>query len=108
MKKVFMVLIAALIALPIVAEQKKAPVTPTPSAQRGKPSKEQRQMTGKVTSQSGNTFTVMANGKEFTFSGAKLKALPKVGDVIDITYTHTAGGPMEATTVKGSKSNSDN
>ena len=152
MKKVLMVLVAALIALPIFAEQKKPEMTPTASAQkrhpdttrtalrdgnamtptpsaergkpskeqrevalggpdtaaRGKPSKEQRQVTGKVVSQSGNTFTIMANGKQLTFSAARLKALPKVGDIIDITYTQTPGGPMEATTVKGSKSNSDN
>jgi hypothetical protein len=127
-KKVFLVLVAALTALPIFAEQKNPTATPKPSAERGKPtkeqrevapggpdtatrgkpSKEQRQMTGKVTSQSSNTFTIMANGKEFTFSAARLKTLPKVGDVVDITYTQTPGGPMEATTVKGSKSNSDN
>ena len=130
-----------LIALPIFAQQKKQTVTPTPSARkppsevtqgapipsaergkpskeqrevapggpdtstRGKPSKEQRQMTGKVISQSGNNFTVMANGKEFTFSAASLKALPKVGNIIDITYTQTPGGPMEATTIKTTKSN---
>lgn len=64
------------------------------------------QMTGKVISRSANTFTVMSNGKKVTFSGAKLKALPKVGDIIDIGYTQTPSGPLEATTVKGSKSNS--
>lgn len=44
------------------------------------------------------TFTVTANGKEITFSGKKLKALPAVGEIIDITYTQTTpGGPLEAT-----------
>ena len=64
------------------------------------------QITGKVISKSRNTFTVMSNGKQITFSGAKLKALPKVGDIIDISYTQSSGGPLEATTVKSSKSNS--
>lgn len=54
------------------------------------------------------TFTVMSKGKSVKFSAAKLKALPKVGEIIDITYTQNPGGPMEATTVKGGKSNSDN
>lgn len=64
-------------------------------------------MTGKVIrdNQSGKTFTVMAEGKEVTFSAAKLKALPKVGEIIDITYTATPGGPMEATTINTTKSN---
>jgi hypothetical protein len=52
------------------------------------------------------TFTVMAKGKEVTFSAAKLKVLPKVGAIIEITYTETPGGPMEATTISSSKSNS--
>jgi len=109
MRKAFTVLAAALIALPILAEQKQATPTPTPSAERGKPSKDQRQMTGKVIrvlSQQGRaTFIVQSNGKEFTFSAANLKTLPKVGDVVDITYTQTPSGPLEATTVKSSKSN---
>jgi hypothetical protein len=132
MKRVFMVLAAALIAFPIFAEQKKAAATPTPSAQkptpsaergkpskeqretalggpdtaaRGKPTKDQRQVTGKVISQSGKSFTVSANGKEITFSGAKLKDLPpKVGDTVVVTYNPAS--PQEAVTVKSSKSNS--
>lgn len=40
------------------------------------------------------------------FSAAKLSALPTVGEIVDITYTQTpGGGPMEVTTIKGSKSN---
>jgi hypothetical protein len=125
MTRVFMVLVAALIALPTFAAQKKPTVTPTPSAERGKPTKEQREMalggpdtaargkptkdqrqvTGKVISRSRHTFTVIANDKQITFSGAKLKALPNVGDIIEITYTQTPGGPMEATTIHTTKSN---
>lgn len=38
---------------------------------------------------------------------ATQEALPAIGDVIDVTYTQTtAGGPLKATTIKGSKSNS--
>jgi hypothetical protein len=47
----------------------------------------------------------MSKGQSITFSAAKLKALPRVGDIIDITYTQTPGGPMEATTINNSKSN---
>jgi hypothetical protein len=78
-------------------------------------------MTGKVISQSGNTFKVISNGKgkmpaygreggtrEFTFSGTKLTSLPKVGDIIDITYTQTPNGLLEATAVVKSKSNITN
>ena len=66
-----------------------------------------QRMTGKVIrdNQSGKTFTVMAKGKEGTFSAANLKVLPKVGAIIDITYTENPGGPMEATTINTSKSN---
>jgi hypothetical protein len=58
-------------------------------------------MTGNVTGvdDGAKTFTVMANDKVVTFHGSKLKGLPKVGDIIDITYTRTTGGPMEATTM---------
>lgn len=65
------------------------------------------QMTGKVTqvNPTANTFTVMSNGQAVTFSAAKLPALPKVGEIIDITHTQTSGGPMEATTIKTTKSN---
>ena len=43
------------------------------------------------------TFSV-----EVTFSAAKLSKLPTVGEIIDITYTETAGG-QTATKVKSSK-----
>jgi hypothetical protein len=67
-------------------------------------------MTGRVAQVDGNakSFTLMAKGKQHTFVVNNFKALPKVGDVVDVTYTGTTGGPMRATTVKGSKSNSDN
>lgn len=55
------------------------------------------------------TFTVLTpNGAQVTFSAKEMKTLPAVGDVIDITYTQTPGGPPVATPtccVKGSKSN---
>ena len=105
MKCAFMVLAVALIALPMLADEK----TPASSADNnnlnGSRSNIYR-VVGTVTTQSGSIFTVMANGKQLTFSAARLKAVPKVGETIDITYTQTPGGPMEATTVKSSKSNS--
>jgi len=64
-------------------------------------------MTGTVTEVNvkTNTFIVTSKGKSVTFSAAKLKALPKVDEIIDVTYTETPGGPMEATTINNSKSN---
>lgn len=63
-------------------------------------------ITGKVTqvNEKAKTFTVMAKGKAVTFNAAKLKSLPKVGEIIDITYTEDPSGPM-ATTINTSKSN---
>ena len=46
------------------------------------------------------TFTVERDGKEYTFSGARLRDLPTVGQVLDISYTQTGGGGLlEATNV---------
>ena len=66
-------------------------------------------MTGRVTqvSEAAKTFTVMTKGKAVTFTATNIKPLPKAGEVVDVTYTGVLGGPLEATTVKGSKSNSD-
>ncbi len=65
-------------------------------------------MTGEVTkvNEKEKTFVVTANGKEVNFSARELKALPAVGETIDITYNQTAGGPLVAAAVKSSKSNS--
>ena len=64
-------------------------------------------MTGKVAQVNGDTktFTVTAKGKQVTFNAAKLKSLPKVGEIIDITYTGGGGGPLEAINLNSSKSN---
>ena len=64
--------------------------------------------TGKVThvDVSKKTFTIVAKGKQKTFLANNFKTLPKVGEIVDVTYTGIAGGPMQATTVKSSKSNS--
>ena len=51
-----------------------------------------------------NSFTAMGKGNEVTFSALKLQALPKVGDIIDITYTRSARGALEARAVKLLKS----
>ena len=53
------------------------------------------------------TFTVIQSnsGKEVTFSGAKLKALPTVGQIVDVSYTGTGGGLLEAANLNLSKSN---
>jgi hypothetical protein len=80
------------------------PSVPPPSS-----SKLQR-LTGKVTqvNPAANTFTVTAKGQSVTFiaqAPGELTLL-KVGQILDITYTQTPGGPMKATSVKSSKSNS--
>lgn len=64
-------------------------------------------ITGKVTqvNEMAKTFTVMSKGQAVTVSAAKLPVLPKVGEIIDITYTQTPGGPMEAVKLNSSKSN---
>lgn len=73
---------------------------------RGKPTKEQ--MTGKVmdVDSRAKTFTVMAKGKTIVFSGANLSNLPKVGQIVDITYTQApGGGPLTSITFNESRSN---
>lgn len=73
---------------------------------RGKPTKEQ--ITGKVmeVNSQARTFTVTAKGKTAVFSGANLSRLPKVGEVVDITYTETpGGGPLTSITLNSSRSN---
>lgn len=64
-------------------------------------------LTGKVTevNNQAKTFTVMAKGKAVVFSASKLSKLPTVGEVIDITYTETPGGPMESINLNSSRSN---
>jgi len=55
-------------------------------------------MTGKVTRVDDQaTFAVIVDGRVITFRASKLNALPKVGEMIDVTYTQLPGGPMEAT-----------
>jgi len=66
-------------------------------------------MTGKVTqvNPTAKTFTVQTTNGLVTFNAATLPALPKVGEMVDITATPTPAGPMNATTVRSSKSNSN-
>ena len=63
------------------------------------------EMTGKVTqvNPTAKTFTVMAKGQAVTFTAANL-TLPKVGEILDITYTETPGGTKKATTINSTKS----
>jgi hypothetical protein len=65
-------------------------------------------MTGKVlrVNPKEQTFTIMTKGKEVTFSAEKLKGpLPKVGEILDITYTQTPGGPLKSIALNSSRSN---
>jgi hypothetical protein len=80
--------------------------TTSGTSSRGKPTKEQ--MTGKVTevNSRAKTFTVTAKGNTVVFSGANLSTLPKVGQVVDITYTQApGGGPLTSITFNESRSN---
>jgi hypothetical protein len=89
----------------VVAAEQKSPPTGVEKKQPASGEKRVKldrfQPLGKVTqvNEKAKTFTVMAKGKAVTFNAAKLKVLPKVGEIIDITYTETPGGPMEATTI---------
>jgi len=52
------------------------------------------------------TFTVERDGKEYTFSGTRLRYLPTVGQILDVSYMQTGGGgPLEATNLNSSRSN---
>jgi hypothetical protein len=64
-------------------------------------------MTGKVTQvdAGAKTFTIAAGGKMVVFHAAKLRALPQVGDTVDVTYTGSPGAPLEASNLNYSKSN---
>ena len=66
-----------------------------------------KQMTGKVTevNNQAKAFTVTSKGKAVVFSAENLSKLPTVGQIVDITYTETTGGPMKTTTINASKSN---
>ena len=61
-------------------------------------------VTGKVTQvdEGAKTFTVMAKGKPFTFDASELKALPKVGEIIDITYTRSPDGRWKSINLNSS------
>lgn len=88
----------------IAAEKAATPGSPAVEKRIDKASPE-LMMTGKVVKAGGNSFNIEAKGKQHTFVANNFKTLPKVGAIVDVTYTGTAGGPMHATTVKGSKSN---
>jgi hypothetical protein len=120
MKKL-LTLALALVALavftdPAGAQQKgtqKSPAAAVETKQPAAPAKNsahamETMMTGTVTqvNEKAKTFTVMANGKEVTFSAREMKALPEVGRIIDITYTQTTpGGPLNSISLNSSRSN---
>jgi hypothetical protein len=68
-----------------------------------------QQITGKVTQvdAKAKTFTVVTQGKTYTIGAAKLRSLPTVGDIVEVTYTVTPGGLMEGSNLNLSKSNVD-
>lgn len=65
-------------------------------------------VTGKVTQVDpvAKTFTLVENGKQVKVDATNIAALPKVGDSVEVTHSGVPGGPLFATTVKSSKSNS--
>ena len=90
---------------PPTGVEKKQPATQpkVKLAMKGDYTRSTFKMTGKVTQVDvkAKTFTVISKGKAVAvlFDPSKLKVLPKVGEIIDITYTETPGRPMEATTI---------
>ena len=51
-------------------------------------------------------FTIVAKGQPHIFSAARLVALPKVGEVLDVEYTDAGtGGPLESINLNSSRSN---
>ncbi len=66
-------------------------------------------ITGKVieVDEKGKTIKVMSKGKEITLNAAKLKQLPKVGEVHDITYTQAGAGAPEVLTTSMNSSRSN-
>ena len=99
----------ATIAGPALAQPKSGEKTLTPGVGRKTVDKASpKLMTGKVThvDAGAKTFTVTAKGQQVTFNAAGVKSLPKVGEIIDITYTDGGGGgPLEATNLNSSRSN---
>ena len=99
----------AIVAGPALAQPKAGEKTLLPGVERKTVDKASPQlMTGKVTrvDDAAKTFTVTAKGKSVTFGAAKVRSLPKIGEIVDITYTDTGGtGPLEATNLNSSKSN---
>lgn len=88
----------------IGAEKTATPGSPAVEKRIDKASPE-LMMTGKVVKAGGNSFTIEAKGKQHTFVANNFKTLPKVGAIVDVTYSATPGGPLQATSVRGSKSN---
>jgi hypothetical protein len=103
-----LMVLAALTGVGVAQEEKRLhPVKPPPDVKMKQPAPSSKQLTGKVTQvdAKAKTFTVISKDQAVTFSAATLPALPKVGEIIDITYTQTPGGPMQATTINSTKSN---
>jgi hypothetical protein len=88
------------------AQPKAAPRGPLEKPAQAVPS---ATMTGTVTAVDNiaKTFTVNANGKHVTFSAPNVP-LPRIGESVEVISQGGRGGMLLATTVKGSKSNSDN
>ena len=106
---VSMLIALTIVAGPALAQPKAGEKTLLPGVERKTVDKASpKLMTGKVTrvDAAARTFTVTAKGKPVTFSAAKVTSLPKVDEIVDITYTDTGGGgPLEAINLNSSKSN---
>ena len=104
-----MLVALTIVADPALAQPKAGEKTPLPGVERKAVDKASpKLMTGKVThvDAAARTFTVTAKGKPVTFSAAKVKSLPKLDEIVDITYTDTGGpGPLEAINLNSSRSN---
>jgi hypothetical protein len=65
-----------------------------------------KMMTGKVTqvNKLDQTFVIASKGKTYRFILQK-NELPRVGQIVDVTYVQNPKGAMEATNLKPSESN---
>lgn len=110
MKKLLTLVLALIVltAFPGLSVAQKAQEKKPAPAEKRMDISSPKLMTGKViqVNKQEHTFTLVAKGTEYKFTHQKIEAVPKVGEVVDVTYTENPGGPMKAATIKKTVSNS--
>ncbi len=109
MSRTFLILplVAALLATSaMLAPAMAQKTTPKTDATTVQSSKSNGDAVTRVDAKARTFTTTTREGKQRTYIVAKGKPLPKVGKRYDITYIESpGGGPLQAITVNGSKSN---